>query len=138
MGASLLGSLRERGLSDWFDDQIIAMDPRGMTAGEIQGFFAEQFGIEVSAEYISSLTDETRAEVTARHSCPLEPMYPVIFVDALRVKSNRVAKAACAVWPRPHVPLLDRAPGLRRRDQPVLVQAQRHAEARWNAAALML
>ena len=69
-----------------FDDKIVAMYARGMTLREIQGFLAEQYGTEVSPEFISSVTDAVMAEVTAWQSRPLEPMYPVVFFDALRVK----------------------------------------------------
>ena len=47
-----------------FDDKIVAMYARGMTVREIQGFLAEQYGTEVSPEFISSVTDEVMAEVT--------------------------------------------------------------------------
>lgn len=69
-----------------FDDKIVAMYARGMTIREIQGFLREQYGTEVSPEFISSVTDAVMAEVTAWQSRPLEPMYPVVFFDALRVK----------------------------------------------------
>jgi putative transposase len=69
-----------------FDDKIVAMYARGMTVREIQGFLAEQYATEVSPEFISSVTDAVMAEVTAWQARPLEPMYPVIFFDALRVK----------------------------------------------------
>ena len=69
-----------------FDDKIVAMYARGMTVREIQGFLAEQYGTEVSPEFISSVTDAVMAEVTAWQNRPLEPMYPVVFFDALRVK----------------------------------------------------
>lgn len=69
-----------------FDDKIVAMYARGMTMREIQGFLAEQYGTEVSPEFISSVTDAVMAEVTAWQARPLEPMYPVVFFDALRVK----------------------------------------------------
>jgi putative transposase len=69
-----------------FDDKIIAMYARGMTVREIQGFLAEQYGTDVSPEFISTVTEEVMAEVTAWQNRPLEPMYPVIFFDALRVK----------------------------------------------------
>jgi len=69
-----------------FDDKIVAMYARGMTMREIQGFLAEQYGVEVSPEFISSVTDAVMAEVSAWQGRPLEPMYPVIFFDALRVK----------------------------------------------------
>lgn len=69
-----------------FDDKIVAMYARGMTVREIQGFLAEQYGTQVSPDFISSVTDAVLAEVTAWQERPLEPLYPVIFFDALRVK----------------------------------------------------
>jgi len=69
-----------------FDDYVIAMYARGMTMREIQGFLLESYGTEVSAEFISSVTEAVMAEVTAWQARPLEPMYPVVFFDALRVK----------------------------------------------------
>jgi putative transposase len=69
-----------------FDDKIIAMYARGMTVREIQGFLAEMYGTEVTPDFISTVTDAVLAEITAWQSRPLEPMYPVIFFDALRVK----------------------------------------------------
>ena len=69
-----------------FDDKIVAMYARGMTMREIQGFLREQYGTEVSPEFISSVTDAVMAEVAAWQARPLEPMYPVVFFDCLRVK----------------------------------------------------
>lgn len=69
-----------------FDDKIVALYARGMTVREIQAFLAEQYATEVSPEFISSVTDAVMAEVTAWQARPLEPMYPVVFFDALRVK----------------------------------------------------
>jgi transposase-like protein len=69
-----------------FDDKIIALYARGMTVREIQGFLREQYGTEVSPEFISCVTDEVMSEVTAWQCRPLEVMYPVVFFDALRVK----------------------------------------------------
>lgn len=69
-----------------FDDKIVAMYARGMTVREIQGFLLEQYGTEVSPDFISSVTDAVMAEVTAWQARPLEAMYPVVFFDALRVK----------------------------------------------------
>lgn len=69
-----------------FDDKIVAMYARGMTMREIQGFLAEQYGTQVSPEFISSVTDAVMTEVGAWQARPLEPMYPVVFFDALRVK----------------------------------------------------
>ena len=69
-----------------FDDKIVAMYARGMTVREIQAFLGEQYGCEVGADFISGVTDAVMSEVTAWQARPLEPMYPVVFFDALRVK----------------------------------------------------
>jgi len=89
-----------------FDDKIIAMYARGMTVREIQAFLLEMYATEVSPDFISSVTDAVMSEVTAWQSRPLEPMYPVIFFDALRVKiredavvRNKAVYLALAVLP---------------------------------------
>jgi putative transposase len=89
-----------------FDQKIIAMYARGMTVREIQGYLAEMYGTEVSPDFISKVTDEVTAEITAWQSRPLEPMYPVVFFDALRVKirddaivRNKAVYLALAVLP---------------------------------------
>jgi transposase-like protein len=69
-----------------FDDKILALYARGMTVREIQGFLAEIYAVEVSPDLISTVTDAVVTEITAWQSRPLEPMYPVVFFDALRVK----------------------------------------------------
>jgi putative transposase len=69
-----------------FDDKVIALYARGMTVREIQAFLKEMYAVEVSPDLISAVTDVVVAEVTAWQSRPLEPMYPVVFFDALRVK----------------------------------------------------
>jgi transposase-like protein len=69
-----------------FDDKIIAMYARGMTVREIQAFLAQMYATEVAPDFISGVTDAVLSEITAWQARPLEPMYPVIFFDALRVK----------------------------------------------------
>jgi transposase-like protein len=69
-----------------FDDKILARYARGMTVREIQAFLGEMYGVEVSPDFISTVTDAVHTEVTAWQRRPLEPMYPVVFFDALRVK----------------------------------------------------
>jgi transposase-like protein len=69
-----------------FDDKILAMYGRGMTVREIQGYLVEMYGMEVSPDFISSVTDAVLSEVTAWQSRPLEGLYPVVLFDALRVK----------------------------------------------------
>lgn len=69
-----------------FDDKIIALYARGLTVREIQAFLAERYATEVSADFISTVTDAVTAEIAAWQARPLERVYPVIFFDALRVK----------------------------------------------------
>jgi transposase-like protein len=69
-----------------FDDKIIALYARGLTVREIQAFLAEMYATEVSADFISTVTDAVTAEIAAWQARPLERVYPVIFFDALRVK----------------------------------------------------
>jgi transposase-like protein len=69
-----------------FDDKIVALYARGLTVREIQGFLLETYGTEVSPDLISTVTDGVLAEVAAWQSRPLEPVYAVVFFDALRVK----------------------------------------------------
>jgi len=69
-----------------FDDKVTALYARGLTVREIQAFLLETYGTEVSPDFISTVTDGVLAEVTAWQSRPLEPVYAVVFFDALRVK----------------------------------------------------
>jgi putative transposase len=69
-----------------FDDKIMALYARGLTVREIQAFLAEMYATEVSADFISSVTDAVAAEIAAWQARPLDRVYPVIFFDALRVK----------------------------------------------------
>jgi putative transposase len=69
-----------------FDDKIISMYARGMSVREIQGHLLEMYAVEVSPQFISDVTDAVMAEVTEWQNRPLEPMYPVVFFDCLRVK----------------------------------------------------
>lgn len=86
-----------------FDDKILALYARGMTVREIQGFLADMYGTEVSPDLISTVTDGIVAEVTAWQSRPLEPMYPVVFFDALRVKIRDEATVRRrSIWRLPY------------------------------------
>jgi putative transposase len=69
-----------------FDDKILAMYSRGMTVREIQAYLLEMYTVEVSPALISEVTDAVMAEVQDWQARPLDPVYPVIFFDALRVK----------------------------------------------------
>jgi putative transposase len=69
-----------------FDDKVLALYARGMTVREIQGYLREMYTVEVSADFISSVTDAVMGEVAGWQSRPLERLYPVVMFDALRVK----------------------------------------------------
>jgi putative transposase len=69
-----------------FDDKVIALYARGLTVREIQAFLKESYAVTVSPDLISAVTDAVVEEVTAWQTRPLEPLYPVVFFDALRVK----------------------------------------------------
>ena len=69
-----------------FDDKIISMYARGMSMREIVGHFRDLYGFDVSPDLISAVTDAVLDEVAAWQARPLEPVYPLVFFDALRVK----------------------------------------------------
>ena len=69
-----------------FDEKIVSMYARGMTVREIQGHLLELYGLEVSPDLISTVTDAVLETVAEWQNRPLEPMYPLVFFDALRVK----------------------------------------------------
>ena len=76
-----------------FDEKIIAMYARGMTVHEIQGFLLDHYKVEVSAEFISTVTDSVLEAVVEWQNRPLERSYPVVYFDALRVKIHEVELA---------------------------------------------
>ncbi len=69
-----------------FDDKILSMYARGMTTRDIQGHLEEIYGIEVSPELISTVTDGILSEVKEWQSRPLNELYPIVFFDAIRMK----------------------------------------------------
>jgi len=69
-----------------FDDKIISMYARGLSVREIQGHLRELYGIEASPQLISTVTDAVLEEVGRWQSRPLDPVYALVFFDALRVK----------------------------------------------------
>jgi putative transposase len=71
---------------DGFDDKILSMYARGMTTREIQGHLQEIYGVEVSPALISEVTDAVMEEARQWQSRPLEPLYAIVYLDALYVK----------------------------------------------------
>ena len=80
----LIGKYRRR--FPGFDEKIIAMYARGMSTRDIQAHIEELYGIGVSAALVSAVTDAVLEEVGAWQNRPLEPVYAVVYFDALRVK----------------------------------------------------
>lgn len=71
---------------DGMDQKILSMYARGMTVREIQGHLKELYATDISADLVSSVTDAVMEEIREWQNRPLEPLYPVIIFDALRVK----------------------------------------------------
>jgi putative transposase len=69
-----------------FDGKIVSMYARGMSVREIRGHLEELYGIEVSPDLISAVTDAVLEEVTEWQNRPLDGCYPLVFFDAIRVK----------------------------------------------------
>src|SRR5919202_4896537 len=69
-----------------FDDKIVSMYARGMSTREIAGHLRELYGIDVSPDLVSAVTDAVLEEIAAWQTRPLEAAYPLVFLDALRVK----------------------------------------------------
>ena len=69
-----------------FDEKLISMYARGMSVREIQGHLRDLYGIEASPQLISTVTDAVLEEVGRWQSRPLDPLYALVFFDALRVK----------------------------------------------------
>jgi len=69
-----------------FDDKIVSMYARGMSTREIARHLRELHGIDVSPDLISTVTDAVLEEVATWQQRPLDPVYPLVFFDAIRVK----------------------------------------------------
>src|SRR3954451_18852896 len=69
-----------------FDDKILSMYARGMTTREIQAHLEEMYSVEVSPTLISNVTEAVQDEVRAWQNRPLEPVYAIVYMDALYVR----------------------------------------------------
>jgi putative transposase len=81
-----------------FDDKILSLYARGMTVREIQAHLEEMYGTEVSPSLISSITDAVSEEVKVWQSRPLDPIYPIIYLDCIHVKVREGAVRVKAVY----------------------------------------
>lgn len=71
---------------DGIDEIVLSLTARGLTTGEIAAHFTDVYGATVSKDTISRITEKVAGEMAELASRPLDPVYPVIFVDALVIK----------------------------------------------------
>ncbi|PLX94777.1 MAG: IS256 family transposase [Desulfuromonas sp.] len=69
-----------------FDDKIIALYARGMSTRDIQAHLEEMYGVEVSPTLISQVTRAVQEEITLWQNRPLDEVYPIVYLDAIRIK----------------------------------------------------
>lgn len=107
----LIGKYRRR--FPGFDDKIIALYARGISTRDIQAHVRELYGIDISADLVSAVTDSVIDEVTAWQNRPLESSYAIVFFDALRVKvrdeglvKNKAVYLAIGMRPSGHKEVL--------------------------------
>jgi len=84
---------RQRRLSG-VDELVISLSARGLTTGEVQAHLAEVYGAQVSRQTISTITDKVLEGMAEWQNRPLDPIYPVIFIDAIHVKIWVLAHSA--------------------------------------------
>jgi len=68
------------------DDMVISLSAKGLTHGEISAHLAEVYGAEVPEQTITAITDRVMEGMAEWQSRPLDPVYAVIFIDAINVK----------------------------------------------------
>ena len=76
----------------FFNDQIISMYSFGMSTRDIQRHRQQVYGVEVSPETISNITESVMADVREWQNRSLEKSYSILFLDALRVNSRQDGK----------------------------------------------
>lgn len=76
-----------------FNEQIISLYSRGMTTRDIQSHLKEIYDVDVSPELISNVTDAVHEDVRSWRTRPLERMYPIVYLDAVRVNSRENGKS---------------------------------------------
>jgi len=69
-----------------FDDAILSLYSRGLSTRDIRAHLEEIYGVEISHDLISSVTEVLIEEVRQWQTRPLESVYPIVYLDALRVR----------------------------------------------------
>jgi putative transposase len=75
-----------RRLAGGLDEMIVSLYAGGMTVRDIGYHLQRTLGVELSPETISKITDAVAAEVAEWQTRPLDPVYPIVYIDALVVK----------------------------------------------------
>ena len=83
-----------------FDEKIISMYAKGMTTRDIQGHLKEQYGVDVSATFISNITEKIIEAAKEWQSRPLHASYAIVFVDAIHYNVRENGKMRS----RQHIP----------------------------------
>jgi transposase-like protein len=68
------------------EDMVISLVAKGLTTGEVQAHLGEIYGAEISRQSISTITDKVLDGLSEWQNRPLDPVYPVLFIDAIHVK----------------------------------------------------
>ena len=68
------------------EDMILSLYSRGMTTRDIEAHLLEIYGINASRELISNVTDVVVDEIKAWQSRPLDEVYPIVYVDGIRIR----------------------------------------------------
>ena len=71
------------------DEKVLALYARGYSTREIEGQLEELYGIDLSPSLVSTITDQVKEDIDAWQNRPLEPIYPILYFDALVVKSRQ-------------------------------------------------
>lgn len=94
------------------DEMVLSLSAKGLTHGEISAHLAEVYGAEVSKTTISTITDAVMEGMSEWQNRPLDPVYPVVFIDCVNVKirdgqvANRPVYMALAVTAEGHRDIL--------------------------------
>jgi putative transposase len=84
------------------EEMVLSLSAKGLTHGEISAHLAEIYGAQVSKQTISTITDKVIDGMTEWQNRPLDPVYPVVFIDAIQVKirDGQVAnRPSTSPWP---------------------------------------
>jgi putative transposase len=71
---------------DGFDDLILSLYARGVSTRDIRSHIEDLYGVDVSPELVSSVTDNVQEFVREWQTRPLDALYPIVYLDALRMK----------------------------------------------------